>query len=137
MMKIRMMFEKLLICVFFSLSFDQRKLVLYFFRIVLFTFFAQTVAQIAVALFFYNNISFKNQIFVVLSHYISFVFCIRHTMFHLKIIHSCFNRKETYFKSISSFFFRESFFFQFLSLSVQFFCFALCRRFEIYRRFDV
>ena len=117
MMKIRMMFEKLLICVFFSLSFDQRKLVLYFFRIVLFTFFAQTVAQIAVALFFYNNISFKNQIFLVLSLYISLALCIRHTMFHLKIIHSCFHRKETYFESISSFSF----------VKVSSFNFFLCR----------
>ena len=107
MMKIRVMFERLLICVFFfSFFFNQRKLFLYFFRIVFFIFFfffAQTVAQIAVALFFYNNnISFKNQIFFVLSLYI---FCIRHTMFHLKIIHSCFHRKKTYFELISSFFF--------------------------------
>ena len=136
MIKIRMMFERLLICVFFFLFFLISESSLYTFFALFFSFFffsiAQTVAQIAIAFFFYNNnISFKNQIFFVLSLYIFFAFCFRHTMYYLKITHSCFHRKNFYFESISSFFFRESFFFQFFFLSFQSFYFVLCRCFDV------
>ena len=48
---------------------------------------------------------FKDQIFFVLSFYISFVLWFRHRMFHSKITHSCFHRKKIYFDSILSFLF--------------------------------
>ena len=128
----------------FFLSFDQRKFVLYFFRIVLFYFFF-----FFFFFFFFSFFSFFSlkQLFKQLSHFFSTI-----TLFRLKIgffsfcrfISLCFlfSSHNVSFENYSFmflswrnlfrdnfivFFFRENFFFNFFFLSTQSFFFAFCR----------
>ena len=109
-LKIKVMFEKMLICVLFSFFFLINESLFYIFFALFFSFFIHFFSFCLNSYlnryrtFFYNNnITFKNQILFFLSFYISLALCFRHTIFHSKITHLCFHRKENYFELISSF----------------------------------
>ena len=140
--KIKIKFEKLLIVFFWGVFFWSTKtrfiLFSHCFFFQFFFLFAQTIVQTVIEFFVYNNnISFRNQIFFVLSFYIYFAFCIRHTKLHSKIIYSCFHSEEIYFETILWFFFLSfQFFFPFLSL---FWCwkFSVARCFFLFSNFMI